>query len=331
MSKVIDEAGRPFNCFNGFQGVDANRLDNSELRPPDPSPVRSRRGFALITICLLKVIIAQAAPPGVDSEPPDKSRYTLLNPTPPAFMRELAADRPDKTDCPFTVDAGHFQVEMDFVNMTYNRPNSTRGNVKFTGFEVAPMNLKAGLLSNLDFQLVFTPYHGERTEDRAAGTTERKSGFDGITPRLKVNLIGNDRGPFALALLPYVKVPLSQGGISNGAVEGGLGIPYAFDLPKWELGLQHTIRFNRDEIGNGRHLEIDNSVSVGHPLIGKLSGFAEFFSRVSTERGAGWVGTVDTWVTYQVSQSLRLDGGIYIGVTPAADDWHPFLGMTWRF
>jgi hypothetical protein len=33
-------------------------------------------------------------------------------------MRELSADRPDKTDCPFTVDAGHFQVEMDFANLT---------------------------------------------------------------------------------------------------------------------------------------------------------------------------------------------------------------------
>src|SRR5260370_39901959 len=30
-------------------------------------------------------------------------------------------------------------------------------------------------------------------------------------------------------------------------------------------------------------------------------------------------------------KNLRLDGGIFIGVTPAADDWHPWLGMTWRF
>jgi hypothetical protein len=40
--------------------------------------------------------------------------------------------------------------------------------------------------------------------------------------------------------------------------------------------------------------------------------------------------TVDTWLTYQVNKNLRLDGGVYIGVTPAADDWHPWIGMTWR-
>ena len=45
---------------------------------------------------------------------PDKSHYTVLNPTPDTELRELSADRPDKTDSPLTVDAGHFQLEIDF-------------------------------------------------------------------------------------------------------------------------------------------------------------------------------------------------------------------------
>src|SRR5438046_9245564 len=39
-----------------------------------------------------------------DQPLPDKSSYTLFNPTPRAFMRELSADRPDKTDTTYTVD-----------------------------------------------------------------------------------------------------------------------------------------------------------------------------------------------------------------------------------
>jgi len=260
----------------------------------------------------------------------DKSMYSIFNPTPFGLMRELSADRPDKTDCPFTVDAGHFQVEMDFANLTNNRSNPDRGNVRSTAFEVSPMSLKVGLLNNLDFQLVCTLYRWEKTDDPSAKTVERKSGFDGITPRFKLNLVGNDGGFFALALIPFVKLPLSGGHLGNGSVEGGVGIPYSFDIPDWDVGFQTTFHFNRNEVG-GNHTEVDNSVSIGHSLIGKLSLAGEFFSNVSTERGTGWVGTLDAWLTYQVEENLRFDCGSYIGMTLPADDLHLWLGMTWRF
>ena len=173
-----------------------------------------------------------------ETPPPDKSGYTLFNPTPDKFMRELSADRPDKTDCPFTVDAGHFQVEMDFANFTYDAPNSQHGSVKSEAYQIAPMNLKAGLLNNMDLQLVLSPWQWQRTEDKTTGVVQHRSGFGDITPRVKVNLVGNDGGFFALGLIPYVKLPASQDHLGNSAVEGGLGIPYAFDIPGWDVGFQ---------------------------------------------------------------------------------------------
>ena len=74
-----------------------------------------------------------------------------------------------------------------------------------------------------------------------------------------------------------------------------------------------------------------DSVSIGHAVIGKLEYHVEFFSNVSTEQNSDWVGTVDTWFTYQVNENLIFDSGCYIGVTAAADDWHPWVGMTWRY
>ena len=264
-------------------------------------------------------------------EAPDKSHYTLFNPTPDTLMRELSADRPDKTDCPFTVDAGHVQVELDFANLTYNHSDSAGGKARTTVVGILPMNVKIGLLNSLDFQLVCTPYQLEKSENLDSGVVVRRARFDGLTPRLKVNLVGNDGGFFALAVIPFVTVPVGQGRPGDNPIEGGLGIPYSFDIANWDVGFQSTVRFNQDEIGAGYHTEFENSVSIGHTLIGKFSVAAEFFAGVSTERGAGWVGTVDTWLTWQASKNLRFDGGVYIGVTPAADDWHPWLGMTWRY
>ena len=290
-----------------------------------------RQWRVLVMLSLWLMGALRAAAENAAEPSPDKSSYTLFHPTPSALMREMNADRPDKTDCPFTVDAGHFQLEMDFANMTYDQPSSERGNVRFTAVEAAPMNIKVGLLNSLDFQLVYTSYQWEETDNRDTGITERKSGFDGITPRLKVNLVGNDGGFFALALIPFVALPLSSGQLRKSSVEGGLGIPYAFDIPGWDVGFQTTFHYNRDGAGSGYHTEFDNSVSIGRRIIGKLSLSAEFFSSVSTEQNSDWVGTVDTWLTYQVNKNLRLDGGVYIGVTPAADDWHSWVGTTWRY
>jgi hypothetical protein len=260
----------------------------------------------------------------------DKRGYTLFNATPANQMRELNADRPDKTDCPFTVDAGHLQLEMDFANVTYNAPTTAHDKLQTRDYQVAPMNVKVGLLNNMDFQLVLQPCQWQRVEDTRTGSVEKDSGFSDITPRVKVNLMGNDGGFFALALIPYLKFPSADHALGNGAYEGGVGIPYAFNVPHWDVGFQTTFSCDHDAVGDGYHADIANSVSIGHAIIGPLEYHVEFFSSVSTEQNAAWIGTFDTWLTYQANKNLVFDGGVYIGVTGAADSWHAWIGMTWR-
>src|SRR5512135_1729822 len=54
---------------------------------------------------------------------PDKSQYTLFNPTPTNCLREFDPDRPDVTDSPFTVDAGHIQFESSLFSYALSRPD----------------------------------------------------------------------------------------------------------------------------------------------------------------------------------------------------------------
>jgi hypothetical protein len=280
---------------------------------------------------LLSLAALGAAAQETNSVPPDKSGYNLFNPTPVEYMREMSPDRPDKTDSPFTVDAGHFQLEMDFANFTYDAPNSQHGNTQSEEYQIAPMNIKVGVLNDTDFQLVLAPWQWQRTESGNPGAVEHQSGFGDTTLRVKQNLIGNDGGFFALALIPFVTLPTSQDNLGAGSVEGGVGIPYAFDVPNWDVGFQTTFNCDRNNEGSGYHAEFDNSVSIGHAVVGPLEYHVEFFSSVSTEQNSSWVGTFDTWFTYQASKNLCLDAGVYIGVTQSADQWHPWVGMTWRY
>lgn len=262
----------------------------------------------------------------------DKSGYNLFNRTPDEYLREMSTDRPDKTESPYTVDAGHFQLEMDVLSYTHDRDRSGGGDTKVDSWAVAPINFKVGLFNNVDLQTVIETYNHITTEDRVAGTKDRQSGFGDITSRLKINLWGNDGGDTAFGVMPFVKYPTSQHQIGNNSVEGGIIFPLAVALPAgWDMGLMTEFDFNRNDNRPGHHVEFVNTITFGHDIIGKLGGYVEFFSAVSTERDARWVGTVDAGLTYGLTDNLQLDIGINVGVTKSADDYNPFVGLSWRF
>ena len=259
---------------------------------------------------------------------PDKGGYDLFHLAPPGLMRELSPDRPDKTESPYTVDAGHYQLEMDFANYTYNDVGGTTTRA----WNVVPFNIKAGLLNNVDLQFVFDNYLNVRTENRATGAAMTQSGVGDFTTRLKINLWGDDGGRTAFALLPFVKFPTSTDNLGNDAVEGGVIFPLAVKLPDaFDLGLETAVTWLRDDNDGDYHADFINSVTCDHAIIGKLSGYLEFFSDISTESHSAWVGTVDTGLEFLVTENIQLDYGCNFGVTRAADNFNPFAGITVRF
>jgi hypothetical protein len=257
---------------------------------------------------------------------PDKSGYNLFNPVPDDLMRDLSPDRPDETESPYTVDAGHYQWEMDFANFTYDKSGGTTTKA----WDAGDFNLKAGLLNNVDLQFMYDNYLNVWTRG-PSGHAATESGFGDLTTRLKVNLWGDDGGQTAFALLPYVKIPTATGGLGNGAVEGGMILPFAVSLPHdFDLSMETAAGLMKNADA-GYHEEFIASASLDHPIIGKLSGYLEFFSNFTTESHSGWVGTVDTGLEYMVTKNIQLDANCFFGVTPAAPDINPFAGITVRF
>src|SRR5690349_8857724 len=94
--------------------------------------------FPLLFCCLTLVATLVH---GQDSSP----RYHLFNPTPKSEMREFSIDRPDVTESPMTVDAGHFQFEGDLFKWT--KINDVQVTNIFNGL------YKMGLTKNWDIHL----------------------------------------------------------------------------------------------------------------------------------------------------------------------------------
>jgi hypothetical protein len=264
--------------------------------------------------------------------PPDKRAYNLFHPTPDALLREFSTDRPDKTESPFTVDAGHIQIELDLVNYTYDRADADGADETLKMLAIAPINFKVGLLNNVDLQIVAGTYNIQWTNDRNANRHSKSSGFGDLLLRCKTNFWGNDGGNTAFGVMPFVKLPTNQDDLGNRAVEGGVIFPLAIKLPDdWELGAMVELDHAQNSGSSDYHEEVIESVTVSHDIIGKLAGYMELFSNLSTERNADWIATFDFGFTYQLRSNLQLDAGLNVGLTEAADDLNPFVGLSVRY
>ena len=162
----------------------------------------------------------------------DKSQYNLFNPTPRRLWREFSTDRPDKTETPFTVDAGRVTMEADLF--VYTRDTNSPDGTRTESFNYFVPNFKVGLLNNIDLQIIPEVYNVVRTTPKGSPTQER-SGFGDLTVRMKINFWGNDGGQTAFGMMPFIKFPTNQNNLGNNSIEGGIIFPLAIGLSdKWK-------------------------------------------------------------------------------------------------
>lgn len=264
----------------------------------------------------------------------DKAQYTIFKPTPKDKMRELSTDRPDKTESPYTVDAGHYQIESDLyiTSQDLAKDDPSPGlEDKRTYTQTLNTNFKVGLTNSVDLQVVFA-LNEKRDESVTGQAAVSKSGFSDTVVRLKWNLIGNDGGDFSIALMPTFKIPTNTGGWDNKVVESALIIPIGLNLPNdWGLGYMMVFSHDRNENDSGFHTEFVSSVTMSHDIIGDLGGYIEFYSESSNEDSVEWIATGDMGLTYGLTPDIQFDIGANIGLTDAADDFETFIGASARF
>jgi hypothetical protein len=237
------------------------------------------------------------------------------------FERELAADRPDATESPCTVEAGRFQVESSL--WAYGRDRT--GGVETRTWTVAETNFKVGLHADHDLQLVLQPYVRESRRGLADSDSE---GFGDVEIRWKWNLWGNDGGGDALGLMPFVSVP-TRTAVSSGEWQGGAILSYAVELPAgWGLGIQGEVDRVWDGDSRRHEWEFIHSIVAGRDLTERLGIYLEYFGA----SGAGaYEANLSAGVTWALGADMQLDlGGVY-GLNDAAADFSVFQGVTFRF
>jgi len=238
-----------------------------------------------------------------------------------ADLRPLAADRPDATESPQTVDKGHWQIETTILGFAQDKQSG----VTSRSFEAFNTNLKYGLTDSVDIHFVMTPYVKEEVEQNGVMTS--KSSYSDLEVRSKINLWGNDGGDGALALLPYIKLP--AGKLSNDKVEGGLIITYGTDLAGFGVGIQAQL----DSVYNKMKDEMDFSGSytavLGYDLAEKVGGYMEYVGEFDVE--GDYFPYASFGATYQMNANQQWDIGSKVALSDEGQDFEVFFGLTQRY
>jgi hypothetical protein len=252
----------------------------------------------------------------------------LFNPAPASVWRAYNTDRPSKTDSPFTVDAGVFQIESDVANWTLDYDQGVRVRIWIIG----NTNFKIGLTNWMDLQVFPQFYVNIRTSGPGFGKALEQDGFGDTTVRLKVNLLGNDGGKLAIGFVSSLKIPTNTDHFANHVWEPGFGLPINYALPAGFTLFAQTRIDVLDEPGSSNmRVQWQNPIGLSRTIVGNLSGYIEFFNAVSSGHDHPWVGTFDTGLIYQVSPNFSVDVNSFFGLTQNAPDYNVFIGFGRRF
>jgi Putative MetA-pathway of phenol degradation len=299
--------------------------------------VFSIKGLLWISLAVLSLqacsLGSLLAAEGDDNEDacPDKSQYTLFNPTPAKCMREFDPDRPDITDSPFTIDAGHIQFETGLFSYTLSRPDQQ--GIVTEEFDIADTDIRLGVTNYAEIGLFVPPLDIVHTRFPISRLDTWKSGPGPLELHAKFNFFGNDSfekpGSTALGLLPRLDIPTVIGG---DHIEGGVAVPFAIKFSeKVELEVMTEYDFIHNDTGSGYHVEFLNSGSLSYDWTEKLSTYFEVATLFGTQDPLGGIVTLDTGVLCKFGHDWQFDFGSNFGVTRASDRVNPFVGLSKRF
>ena len=287
----------------------------------------------------MMLALAAALPPRAaradDETPkPDKSGYTLVNPTPNDELREFSTDRPGKSHSTSTVDAGHVQIESDIVNATIN-PHGVGGVSTQSDVFGAPL-FKLGLTNWLDFEVGLSLFNSVRQYDPSAPrdmAVTRTHGFGDTFFNAKINVFGNDGGDQSFALLPSIKAPTAAANLGNGYVEYALNAPFITALPHaFSLTLEPAFGVVRNDASTRYVTTYGFIANLNRQvLVDGLTAALEGAVNYSTDRRQGTQVSIDPSLQYLLTKNLQLDAGVYFGVTKVTPRYNPYVGISYRF
>lgn len=290
----------------------------------------------LLTVCSRAALADDpTSTTAASTQPSDKWQYTLFNPVPLDELREMDTDRPNQTNTPHTIDAGHLQIETGAFDYSYYRDQYQGANARIEALALGQFNFRLGILNDLELNAIINSYDFLRISDYVANQSTRQNGFGDTVVGGKLNFWGNDGGDdvwaTALGIQPQFKIPTARQELGNGHAELFVGLPFLMNLPMgFHLGLQTTVSWERNLENTGDVTGWQNSASIDRVFFGKFDIYLEYWSLLTTQFHQESQQTLDVGFTYPLNDNVVLDTGANIGLNKASSTLEWLAGVSVR-
>lgn len=262
--------------------------------------------------------------------------YSLFHPTPANRLRDMDTDRPNATNTPHTVDAGHVQIELGVVDFTHDRAGDPGARVRSDDVALGQASVRVGVRERWELSASVSAIALDRARDETSGVVQIGRGFGDVVVGGKWNLwgdAGGDQvGASGLALQPQLKLPTANRDVGNGRPEGSIVVPFLVNLPRgWHLGLQSGLARVRDGANTRDVTGFPSSVSLDRLVLGGLDAYLEVAADPTTEARAETPWTLNVGGTLPLGRRTVLDAGLNWGLVPEANDVEALLGVSRRY
>jgi len=244
----------------------------------------------------------------------------------------LETDRPDFTEGTSTVPRGHFQLEGGYT-FVYGRENGTRSRT-----HTAPeLLLRAGLADNFELRIGWEGYtwlneqaRGRTRAGRPVTVEEGTQGGADTYVGFKWKLLDQEGLRPDFAIIPAVTVPGGSSGFSSGDVDPEIKLAWSYGLgERWSVGGNVNLAAPTD--GGKRFFQSGASVALGYELLERVGAYVEYFGFYPNARGADCAHTLNTGLTWRLTDNLQLDWRIGAGLNEEAEDFFTGVGFAFRF
>lgn len=239
-----------------------------------------------------------------------------------AIAQDINPDRPDLTTSAELVPRGALQIE---TGLEYERAR-TGGGPTQQQLTVQAV-LRAGLTAALEASLESEPFAWQR-----AGQDEHGSGDYTLALKYRLHAPGEAGGGPALALRPFVKLPVAREPIGSERPDAGLLLLMSLGLPG---GLALDGNAGAAAIGQRRPEGFIPqgvaSASLSWAVTGRLATITELFFATKDERDGRSSLRTTVALLYRLTPRLALDAGMRSTLAGPGPDRSVLVGLSARF